>query len=534
MLSPMLPALYLESKWSRSLNNQERSTSILFDIVKKHRFTFIMTGFALSFIQLIVGLVLQYFIFKTDISEEEGYAVRYSVDYIPLLFFIIVTAFIAVYVVASFYRVRTEDHATGKRYNYLSSPSQVVLLLSYAYIGINIDFSILWFGHATNRAPTIERFDLVPLEYLTSGLIIPLLIMNLVFFPIAVFVAGVLPSLIMGAVYRKPSRVQVKNWLLKLVPFIIFVTMVTSFIIRISENTANSDEINLIHIILLVLPVGLFIFIAKDYHLSGNMCPNCNLLMDKDDFCKSCTEGEAIPIRIDFISKLQHPYCPSCGTIWSTLSRKCINPNCNYTVLLSCEKCSQTLNPLWNRCNVCGTKRSPIPYLALQSPGSPSYARNQAFLMILMSLIIPAAILQITIIVNMFSRVNNGIYNVVVLNTVFDDIARFIVLFITIIAIFTIIRASFNDKKRPMMLVANRIATSAGSILISTAFFVLFVHSFTRIFTEGFNGLISRLFTLLFSLLMVLTSSYNYYKSLIQFRPIVGFDPTIAIDKIGG
>jgi hypothetical protein len=134
----------------------------------------------------------------------------------------------------------------------------------------------------------------------------------------------------------------------------------------------------------------------------------------------------------------------------------------------------------------------------------------------------------------MFSRVNNGIYNVVVLNTVFDDIARFIVLFITIIAIFTIIRASFNDKKRPMMLVANRIATSAGSILISTAFFVLFVHSFTRIFTEGFNGLISRLFTLLFSLLMVLTSSYNYYKSLIQFRPIVGFDPTIAIDKIGG
>ena len=296
----------------------------------------------------------------------------------------------------------------------------------------------------------------------------------------------------------------------------------------------NSDIINLIHLILLAFPIFLIIFIANKYPVSGKMCSTCNLLMDKNDFCQACSEGEAIPIRINFITKLQHPYCPSCGTTWSTLSRKCVNTKCNYTILLSCEKCSQTLNPLWNRCNVCGEKRKPIPILALQSPGAPSYARNQAFLMILVSFLVPAAILQITIIINVFSRVRNKIYPQSALDTVYDDIGRAILLVITILAIFTIILASFDERKKPMMLVANRVATSAGSILISTAFLVLFFLTLMNLFTEGFDGLFSRIITLIFALFMALSSTYNYYKSLIQFRPIVGFDPTIALDKIGG
>lgn len=536
LTSPILPAMIIENKWQKSVDNNLESSSVLFDVVKKHRFTFLMTGIVVSFIQIIVGLFLKYMIFKTDVTVDEGdqtFIISYEVDFIGTIFYILTITFIAIYVTASFYRVRAEDHTTGQRYNYLSSPAQVAMLLAYAMVGINLNFSILWFTQSLN-AVNAPGFDVVPLEYLTAGLITPLLIMNLVFFSVAINAAGEIPKLILGGVYRKPNRDQLKNWMMKIMPFAILVSLLTMFIIRISSNNENSDYINLIHIILLVLPVFFISLVSLRFQFSGKTCQTCNLILDKNEFCLTCSGGEALPIRINFVSKLHHPYCPSCGTTWSALSRKCVNSKCNYTVLLSCQKCSQTLNPLWDRCNVCGEKRRPIPHLALQSQGSPSYARNQAFLMILVAFMIPAVILQITIIANIYSRERNGIYEPEVLNYVKDDIGRAIMLTVTIIAIFSIIIASFDDRKRPMMLVGNRVATSAGSILILTSFLVLAFSSFTSIFTEGFSGMLSRIFVFIFSIIMVLSSVYNYYKSLIQFRPIVGFDPSIAVDKRGG
>ncbi len=536
LTSPILPAVILENKWQKAIDNNLESSSILFDVIKKHRFTFVMAGIVLSFIQIIVGLFLKYMIFKTEVIAEEGtetFEITYEVDFVGTIFYILTITFIAIYVTASFYRVRAEDHSTGQRYNYLSSPSQVALLLAYAYIGINLNFSILWFTQALNADNEIG-FDIIPLEYLTAGLIIPLLVMNLVFFSVAITAAGEIPKMILGSVYRKPSNDQLRDWAMKIIPFAIIVSTLTMFIIRISSNNENNDYINLVHIILLVLPVIIILFISLTYRYSGKTCQTCNLILDEKDFCIACSGGDSLPIRINFVSKLQHPYCPSCGTTWGALSRKCVNSKCNYTVLLSCQKCSQTLNPLWDRCNVCGEKRKPIPHLALQSQGSPSYARNQAFLMILVSFMIPVLILQITIITNVYSRVRNGIYQPEVLLSVRDDIGRAIMLIVTIIAIFSIIIASFDDRKRPMMLVANRVATSAGSILILTSFLILAFFSFTSIFTEGFDGLLSRIFVFIFSTIMVMSSVYNYYKSLIQFRPIVGFDPSIAIDQRGG
>ncbi|OLS27221.1 MAG: hypothetical protein HeimC2_13310, partial [Candidatus Heimdallarchaeota archaeon LC_2] len=526
----------LEQKWQKAVDENLESASVLFEVIKKHRITFLMAGFVLSFIQIIVGLFLKYMVFRTEIIPDDlnqTFKITYEVDLVGTIFYIITIIFMAIYVTASFYRVRAEDHTTGNRYNYLSSPAQITLLLSYSFVGVNLDFAILWFTQSLNANNAIG-FDVVPLDYLTSGLIIPLLLMNLVFFSVAVYASGEIPKLILGSVYRKPTKDQLQNWTMKIIPFIIFVSIMTTFIIRISSNQENSDFINLVHIILLLLPVVIILLISSRFEVFGKTCQTCNLILDKDNFCQACTEGKALPIRINFVSKLQHPYCPSCGTTWSSLSRKCVNSKCNYTILLSCQKCSQTLNPLWDRCNVCGENRKPIPHLALQSQGSPSYARNQAFLMILVAFLIPVMILQITIIANIFSRVRNKIYDESVLLSVNDDIGRAIMLLITIIAIFSIIIASFDDRKRPMMLVANRIATSAGSILILTAFFVLTFFSFTKIFTDGLDGLFVRIFIFIFAILMVTSSIYNYYKSLIQFRPIVGFDPSIAIDKIGG
>ncbi|OLS20151.1 MAG: hypothetical protein HeimC2_38410 [Candidatus Heimdallarchaeota archaeon LC_2] len=202
--------LLLEQKWQKAVDENLESASVLFEVIKKHRITFLMAGFVLSFIQIIVGLFLKYMVFRTEIIPDDlnqTFKITYEVDLVGTIFYIITIIFMAIYVTASFYRVRAEDHTTGNRYNYLSSPAQITLLLSYSFVGVNLDFAILWFTQSLNANNAIG-FDVVPLDYLTSGLIIPLLLMNLVFFSVAVYASGEIPKLILGSVYRKPTKDQ--------------------------------------------------------------------------------------------------------------------------------------------------------------------------------------------------------------------------------------------------------------------------------------------------------------------------------------
>ncbi|OLS20152.1 MAG: hypothetical protein HeimC2_38420 [Candidatus Heimdallarchaeota archaeon LC_2] len=159
LFSPIIPAMILEQKWQKAVDENLESASVLFEVIKKHRITFLMAGFVLSFIQIIVGLFLKYMVFRTEIIPDDlnqTFKITYEVDLVGTIFYIITIIFMAIYVTASFYRVRAEDHTTGNRYNYLSSPAQITLLLSYSFVGVNLDFAILWFTQSLNANNAID------------------------------------------------------------------------------------------------------------------------------------------------------------------------------------------------------------------------------------------------------------------------------------------------------------------------------------------------------------------------------------------
>ncbi|MHA2403037.1 MAG: hypothetical protein ACXADH_08625, partial [Candidatus Kariarchaeaceae archaeon] len=110
----------------------------------------------------------------------------------------------------------------------------------------------------------------------------------------------------------------------------------------------------------------------------------------------------------------------------------------------------------------------------------------------------------------------------------YDDLARILYLLILIIAILSLVVIAFNDEKRPMMLVANKIAIFPSTILVFTLMFLFVFTSFFNLFS--FGNLLGNIFLFLISCISLVFSLLGYYRSLIQFRPIVVFDPILIMN----
>lgn len=541
-LFPVIPALYFEAKWASNVSQKNPNAINMYNLVKKHRWTFILGGFVLGFIEFIVGIFLKFLLIvpsgdnSLNVPIDQARNGRVSAIFV----YTIVICFIAIYTSASFYRIRAEDLSSGKRYNYLSSPAQIATFLSYAYIGVNFHFTFLWMGHYLNvlrqnlTGPDVDHFYGAPLEFISSGIISPLLMMNFLFFVVGIYAAAAIPKYISGSLYRKLTRSEMRMIAIKFLLIAVVSTFLLQSIFGYAVNSSNYSRLNLFQMIILAFTTFAMIYLGGTMKYTGAICKTCNLLKNEEEQCYSCDINEETDqqFRISVSRNLTYPYCPSCGMLWKSLSRKCQNIKCNFTIVLSCNKCAQTLNPLWEECNVCGEKRDPIPQVALKSPGSPGYARNQSFLMLFLTILIPALILQIVMATSVYRRVAAGLYDKSLLNSMFDDLARIIILSVTVFSALYIIIASLNEDKKAIMQVANRVATVPGSVTILSSIVFLTVLSFTHIFTD-LTGIIFNIILLGMSLLLTISSLYNYYKSLIQFRPIVGFDPLVAFDQAG-
>jgi hypothetical protein len=544
LILPVIPAVLLEYRWELELLDKKSATSQLYETIRSYRLGFILAGFIISFLLIPFGFLLRILVLKGSMLDSE---LNFLEIHVPtnqanlflLAILILVSAFTGLLAAASFYRVRAEEYDSGRRYNLVSAPSQVVSLASYSFIGVYFGLWILWAGQRLNPALSREDsfeqgrsyYERIPLDVISFWSIVPIFLVVTVFYLTLVISAKYIPYFIYSSRYKLPNTEIIKEWV-KYLGILFFVILIVSYIgMDYSSSDPNLDLKMIIHYIFIIVSPILMYRIGNSYSMSGNLCQDCNILSE-GGLCPACIEKHdiGIPIKIKFSPKISHPTCPSCGIIWDSISRKC--DGCDFTIILSCEKCSQTLNPLWHSCNLCGEPRRTIPELALQAPGSPGYARNQAFLLIMASFLLPALILQITIIIGTYEIVRTRQFtNNHPLDYLYDDAARAILLLLTITCVGIIVGLSSIERKRPMMLVANKIATFPGTILITTTFSVAVYRSFINLFDLNLSGIIGRIFIFLLTALFFTYSIMNHYKSLIQFRPVVAFDPSLAIDK---
>jgi hypothetical protein len=542
LLAPMAPCVMLEHRWEGEVLKGNQSTASMYYIIKNHRLPFILAGLVTSFLIIPVGLILRIILDTNELNDN-------SFDWnqrtpplekisFPILFIVVLCSIlVGIVSAASIYRVRSEKYDTGHRFNLISSPSQAITFASYHYIGVHIGIWMLWAGLRNNRSldrsfssslDDTEMYQSVPLDFISFWTMIPIFIILSVFYISFVFSAQLIPQLISGSLYQTPTSKQFTTLGKPLVIYS-FIFIIMAYVAMDYSGTGVSSSIKqFIHYTFIFLPPLIIYLSASSTQFSGTRCQTCNLV-EIDGNCFSCGQvrGLKIPFKLSISRKLKHPTCPSCGQIWLNLSRKC--PNCSFTVILSCEKCSQTLNPLWHACNICGEPRKTIPELALDVPGSPGFARSQAFLLVLLAFLIPALVLQTSIVINILNKIDRDpIEYRQEKDFLYDDLARILYLLILIIAILSLVVIAFNDEKRPMMLVANKIAIFPSTILVFTLMFLFVFTSFFNLFS--FGNLLGNIFLFLISCISLVFSLLGYYRSLIQFRPIVVFDPILIMN----
>ncbi len=541
LILPIIPAVLFENKWEKEILSNPTSTISLYGVIQNHRLVFLLSGYVISFLIIPVGFFLRIILKRGEISGNDFDFFSLNpphsqANIVALILVVIITAYAGILTTASFYRVRAEEHETGRRYNFITSPSQIVTLISYSYIGIYFGIILLWVGMDLNRDNefTINQandgtnyYNALPLDVITFWSITPIFVMISVFFVTIAIVSEFIPQVINTSVYSPPTFDQLKKWSFPYSGIIIVILFFGYF--GMGYNSSTGFQVFIHYIFVFGTPILIY-FLTKDYPMSGKACNNCNMLL-VDGTCYACQEKAKLGMQFNMklIGKIKHPTCPACGNIWEEISRKCTN--CQFTIILSCEKCSQTLNPLWHACNLCGEPRRTIPEVALESPGSPGYARSQAFLLVLASILLPALILQVTIIIGTLNQVNNRLADANELNNLYDDYARAAFLLLTIISILSLILISFNDRKRPMMLVANKIAIVPGTILILTSMTLFVYYTLLNLIVLDFTGLIIRFLMFLFALFFLLYTIFGYYQSLLQFRPVIAFDPSLEIER---
>ncbi len=537
MLSPIFATILLENKWIQNLKKRRENTLIWYQVVKQNRASFIFAGYVISLMIIIVAYFLKTMYLSQDIIYNfDGYyySSTYSVPFMFLFGLVCSGAIVGLIIGASFFRVRTEQVETGKRYNLLSAPSQIALLVSYSFIGIYTSFWVLWAGqHFTNSFLSTYDEGINTISFRT---IVFIFIMISAFYLFLVISIRYVPQMISESRYRAPTRDQAIKFGILLLVFVLLISLLANA----HFNYSNSSQGDILRIIELVFILGfplIYFLVGNSLKVHGKTCPNCNLIITGDT-CISCSVDEVsnLPFRFRKGKTISHPTCPSCGILWNSLSRRCEDEECGFTIVLSCEYCSSTLNPLWSKCYNCGRDRKTVPELAFQAPGSTTYSRSQAYLRLLAAAVISLFIYQAGVLYTSVIIILANLDNPIMILTVINAVARLLVFIIAIIGIIGILINSINERKRGLGLVANRLSLFPGLIILFSVFLNYLFFTFDNTFIDNrirFTNILSFLLALLF-----LTGSlYGHYKSLIQFRPLTPFNPNLQVslgEKEGG
>ncbi len=537
LLSPIIATILLENKWIQSLKKGRENTLIWYQVVKQNRLSFIFAGYVISLMIIVVA----YFLKTMYLTQENYYSFngqiyisRYAIAFMFLFGLVFSGAIVGMIIGASFLRVRTEQVETGKRYNLLSAPSQVALLVSYSFIGIYTSFWVLWAGqHFTNSFLSTYDEGINTISFQTIIFIFVLISSFYLFLVISI---RYVPQMIKESRYRAPTRDQA----IKFGTLILVFSLLISLLANAHFNYTNDSRGDMLRIVELTFIFGFpvaFYLLGNNLKVHGKTCPNCNLIKT-GEICMSCSLDETsnLPFRFRKGKTISHPTCPSCGILWDSLSRKCEDEECGFTIVLSCEYCSSTLNPLWSKCYNCGRERKTIPELAFQAPGSTTYSRSQAYLRLLVAMVIALFIYQAGVLFSSVIVILSNLDNPVMVLTVINAVARLLVFIIAIIGISGILANSINERRRGLGLVANRLSLFPGLIILFSVFLNYVFLSFDNAFLND-NITLTKIFSFLLALLFLGGSIYGHYNSIIQFRPLTPFNPKLQIstgEKEGG
>ncbi len=544
LFTPSIPVILLENKWIK--NHKKENIILFYDVIKINRNSFIFTGFISSFLIILTAYMME-MMFKVNSTYSRILGVRYfySIKISSILAIVVATLIINMFIVAAFYRVRAEEHDTGKRYTFISSPIQVVTLISYSFIGIFTSIWLLWMGSILVSPPEVHAR--LSIEAVTDGSFTFILIMYISILFATAYGSKMIPYLIKDGMYRRPERPMLKKWTRD----IIFFVLVISYFAYIRYNSTNvlytSDWLLYDTTLLIILPF-LFYLMVRKYQIGGKTCKYCNLLLYNDE-CMSCRTDEirSLPYISKKKKKISYATCSRCKQVWDELSLKCnkhyncdidncdgsCDNICGFTISLTCEYCGSPVNPLWKKCATCNRDRVNIIDKALRSPGSEGYVRSMAYSRFLIAIIIPLIIFQIVSLISVVISILLEKYSLddqyYVYFTLRIGAVKLAVMIMALTGLIGLMITTSKENTRSLGLIANRYAIIGGSILMQTIFTVYFFKSISDLFSASDSKVITRILVFAISAFFFSTSIKANFKLLLSFRPINPFNPKLAL-----
>lgn len=516
---PLLPIIVQEFIWDVNIKKERQNAYIHYSIIKKHRITFIASGIVFS--TFLIPIALFYRVItgiKPNTPNDSIFGTFFPL--ISIIYLNIATMLFAFFTVASFYRIKAENHINGKRYHFISSPSQISLLMSYSYAFSNLGIWIIW--AAENFNPSAQLTYLTYLDTILLESTPAIFSISFTFYFTSIFIAKFIPKLIMQGGYKKPKRNELLSWVGSLLIILTILSVLSGLSSSFYLQTQGLH--NTIHnFFILWAPILLTIY-TMTLSKGVSVCSNCNIGLIKGK-CPACLEGDKIDLSLKMtqFKKFSHPMCPSCGSNWVSLSRMC--SICNFTILLSCERCSQTINPLWNKCNYCGEARSNIPTIALSSTGSIGYARTSSLLKFLFAIIFIILIYQVIILTNIILFILDDTISDGYIYYIYDDIGRILYLFLLDFGIIILMILSTRDEYSPFVMIASKIAIAPASIILIASVIKLIHVTFLAFFQDQRKTIIQKLLSFVLGTIICIFTLVNYFRGLLQYQPVMPFNP---------
>ncbi|MCY3411108.1 MAG: hypothetical protein INQ03_05650 [Candidatus Heimdallarchaeota archaeon] len=533
-ISPVLPAIVLEGRWKTAIRKSQANSGIFYDLIKENRLGFIFAGIILSFIMAFVSFLMELILNKgNQFGKFMGIRYTYVISYPHLLTLALCSAITGLIIAASFYRIRAEEHDTGKRYTFISTPLQIVTFTSYAFMSAFIIIWVLWMGqHLISQIMEIGPVNINVVTSNSFGFTY-LILFNLLF-SVGYF-SKEIPKIIQDSNYHTPSRQQLLFWVRDIGVVIISSSFIMMYRFNHVYRYYHRDWIILDSVLVISLSI-LILYTASKMTAFGETCEYCNLLMH-NNACPSCdSNGRGKLLKFKSKGKfLFHPSCPRCGITWNNLERTCQNPECKYSIVLSCQYCGYHINPLWKKCIRCGKERETIINRALKAPGSEGYVRSIAYLKVFTAFLIIILILQASLLFTVVSQIleigqltTNQAYLAYALYT---GITKSLVLTLAILGILGLMMVTNIERTRAVGLVANRLAIAPASVLMLSIFFFFVLSSLENIRSISGTALISKLLILALSLFFLYGSIKGSYRLLLQFRMVTPFNPKLALSR---
>lgn len=534
LLSAVLPAIILEHRWIGKVKKGERNSRLFFDIVKANRSGFIFSGFLSSLLFLTIAYIFGIFLVNPLQSKVlfGNYYILYSVNLSHIIAIILSSIISGGIIAATFFRVRGEEHDTGRRYTFLSTPAQITTFSSYSLIGLFSTLWVLWMGQLI-ISPLIgsQRQNV---ETITGGTFSFVIMIVFTLYLAIAYAANEIPKITNGPQYRIPDRSIILKWIRDITIFtIIASTFIQNRLVQVKYFYTDS-MLSIDLITYLMFPI-LYLLMIRKQPMSGKTCRSCNLIK-YEEACLACDSRDHISIPFKFKKKRQirHPSCPSCGTKWVNLTRTCSNESCKFKIELSCEHCGNKINPLWKKCAHCDKERVSIVNKALQAPGSEGFARSIAYIRIIMAILVPIFIMQISLLIRTIIELEEDNINISLAYLVYSltiGITRLLLIFFAFVGTLGVLFATTREKKRPLGLIANRHALISVIILMQSIFFIFVFNSFGNLDNQGRIYLFSKILVVILSLFFLFGSIMGNYKTLLTFRPITPFDPKLSLDR---